>query len=376
MQSGGPFEIDDDKDLDISQEERDDSDSSYPLFTINSWPADFTLETLHNKFSRGELEIPDMQRNFVWTQKQASRLIESFLLGLPVPPIFLFQEPRTRKHMVVDGQQRLRSITFFFDGKITGPHLRKDTEFRLILNEKSEFNNLKYSDLSEEHQRTFRDSILRSIIMTQVEPDNKLSMYYLFERLNTGGTNLSNQEIRNCVYHGSFNEKLIALNLRDSWRKIYGNRLIHNRQRDVEFILRFFSLLDYQSYTKPLKDHMSTFMDTLQNAPPSKIEHYVNVFVKTCSQIVTHLGPRPFVMQRGMNTSVFDSVMVAFGLNFDNVPKNVAERFAKLKETPEYLDKIQYRTTDEKVLKGRIEIARSMLFDDTKGSSPENTIKF
>jgi len=99
-----------DLDLESIEAENIDYSSSPPVYEITTYPADYTLEILVNKLNSGEIVIPDFQRQFVWNQVQASKLVESFLVGLPVPAIFLYNEYDTQKKLLVDGQQRLKSI--------------------------------------------------------------------------------------------------------------------------------------------------------------------------------------------------------------------------------------------------------------------------
>ena len=104
-----------DVDFEDSAAEIEDRQSSPPQYEIATYPADFTLEVLRSKWDSGELKIPDFQRGFFWSQVQASKLIESFLVGLTVPSIFLYNE-RGREHLlVVDGLQRLGSVFYSFD---------------------------------------------------------------------------------------------------------------------------------------------------------------------------------------------------------------------------------------------------------------------
>ena len=98
------------------ESEIEDATYSPSHYEIVSIPADYTLEGLVSKWHKGQLKIPGFQRKFIWTQRQASRLIESFLLGLPVPALFLYADPQTGEQQVIDGQQRLMSVIQFFDG--------------------------------------------------------------------------------------------------------------------------------------------------------------------------------------------------------------------------------------------------------------------
>src|SRR6266446_6156294 len=95
--------------------EEEDYESAPPAYEINTYPADFTLEVLHQKWKNGDIEIPRFQRQFVWKQVQASKLIESFLIGLPVPAVFLYTERLSQRFLVIDGQQRLRSVFYFLE---------------------------------------------------------------------------------------------------------------------------------------------------------------------------------------------------------------------------------------------------------------------
>lgn len=100
----------------------------------------------------------------------------------------------------------------------------------------------RFEDLDDADRRRLRNSVLRSFIVQQIDPEDNTSIYHVFERLNTGGTFLANQEIRNCVYRGAFNNLLNELNSLSHWRRIVGKPDLDSRQKDVELILRFFAL--------------------------------------------------------------------------------------------------------------------------------------
>src|SRR5260221_362724 len=97
------------------QSEEGDLDAPLQPYEILSYPADFTLEVLVDKWGKKEINVPPLQRRYIWPLERASKLIESFLLGLPVPPIFVYKD-RDEKLLIVDGHQRLRSIVYFFSG--------------------------------------------------------------------------------------------------------------------------------------------------------------------------------------------------------------------------------------------------------------------
>src|SRR5712692_859544 len=98
-----------------------DHDAALRSYEVLTYPADFTLELLVGKWNKGEINIAQGQRKFVWNQAKASKLVESFLIGLPVPPIYFYQDKDDNNLLVVDGQQRLKSIAYFFSGKFGDP---------------------------------------------------------------------------------------------------------------------------------------------------------------------------------------------------------------------------------------------------------------
>jgi uncharacterized protein with ParB-like and HNH nuclease domain len=357
-----------DDDLEEIKSEEEDRAYSPPSYDIVTYPADFTLEVLVHKLTKNppEIRIPPFQRKFVWTQSQASKLIESFLLGLPVPPIFLYTDAENIQ-MVVDGQQRLKSIEYYFEGYF-GPEDRGSRPvFRLTgLNEESPYSNLTYKDLESEDQVAFRklnDSVLRAFVIKQLNPKDHTSVFHVFERLNTGGTFLTGQEIRNCVYAGSFNQLLLELNLLQAWRELFGKTDEDKRQRDVELILRFFALKHaLDEYKKPLKDFLSTFMFKYRNPSSAKLRQFREEFEGTTDALLEHLGPKPFHLRAGLNAAAFDSVAVAFSNHLGKIPKDIGKRFGQLKADRDFEKRISSATTDEESLSQRMTKAATTLF--------------
>ena len=346
----------------ISSEE-EDYDSPLPVYEINTYPADFTLEVLHEKWKKGDIEISLFQRQFVWKQVQASKLIESFLIGLPVPAIFLYAERQSQKFLVVDGQQRLRSVFYFFQGCFGKEATDKENTFQLKgLRKDSKYYDKTFLELEESDQRKLRNSVLRSFIVQQLNPSDDTSIYHIFERLNTGGTFLSNQEIRNCVCRGKFNNLLQELNELPTWREIVGKPKPDSRQKDVELVLRFFALMDEGLYKKPMKEFLSTFMKKNKNPNRSKLEQFRKLFENTSETIIQHLGKRPFHLRAGLNSAVFDCVMVSFARNLQQVPNDLRQRYDTLKRNENFLKHVLSATTDADAVRTRFQLARQILF--------------
>ena len=140
------------------------------------------------------------------------------------------------RHLVIDGQQRLKSLMAYFDGTF------KEKKFRLS-GLKTKWNELSIDELNDDDQIRLEDAVIHSTIFKQDSPsDNMDSVYEVFERINTGGVKLSPQEIRSCVAQGNFNDLLFTLNQNETWRAAFGPESI--RLKDIELILRFFTFLE------------------------------------------------------------------------------------------------------------------------------------
>lgn len=332
------------------------------VYKIANYPADYTLQGLYDKDKEEEILIPSFQRRFVWTLSQSSRLIESFLLGLPVPSIFLYKEKESQKLLVIDGQQRLKTVFGCF--KNIFPDTKKPFYLKGV-NKKWEGKS--FLDLSTPDKRRLKDSVLRAVIVEQLDPKDNTSIFHIFQRLNTGGTVLSPQEIRNCIYQGKFNDLLKQLNHNKDWRKIIGLPVPNKRMRDMELILRFLGLYcsykgSYEEYKAPMKDFLSNFMAKYRN-DEVKIREFKEIFEKTVSSIARNLSPRPFVIKTGLQSAVFDSIMIVFALNLNNIPQDIKARHQKLLKDKEYEEAVYKFTTVEKFVKQRIDMAITKLFE-------------
>ena len=348
-----------DLDLEPITSEDEDYESAPPVYRIATYPADYTLEVLHQKWKAGDIRIPDFQRGFVWKQTQASKLIESFLVRLPVPAVFFYSERGSQKYLVIDGQQRLKSVFQYLDG-----HFGEGEEVFTLkgLDKNSRFNEKKFEDLREEDQRRLKNAVLRAFIVEQLDPDDDTSMYHIFERLNTGGTLLTNQEIRNCVYNGNFVEFLKDVNGLPDWRAILGKEEPDNRRRDIELLVRFFAMKDISAYKKPMKEFLSKFMRQNKDATDAALKNNRDVLVRTCRSVVEKLGEKPFHVRSGLNPAVFDAVMVAFSTHLDKIPDDVYTRYKNLMESGDFDQDTKRRTTDVERVRARFLQASQRLF--------------
>jgi len=334
-------------------------------YDIASYPSDNTLSTLVDMWGRGDIKIPDFQREFVWSRKQSSLLIDSFLSGLPVPPIF-FYIGDDNVNLVIDGQQRLLSIFFFFEGYFGAEDAHGNRPvFRLYgLGKKSPYRNKRYQDLDEADQRGLRSAVLRAINIRQLGPANDdSSAYYIFERLNTGGTPLTGQEIRNVVYRGPFNDTLKSLNADESWRAILGRPLPDKHQKDIELLLRVFSLVGTaDQYEKPLKKYLNDTMGKHREGKSQKAEAFSKVFPLVTKMVVDQLGPKPFHLRRPLNVAALDSVLSVLLEEHASVnPTSLGDRWNSLKSDADFNEHTTRNTTDPKTVHLRIQDVRQRL---------------
>jgi len=245
----------------LVEEVHDDTEGEFTVvknFQIDSYGADYTVDGLVQRMNTGAFFVPPFQRSYVWNQKQASRFIESLLLGLPVPGTFVFKDDKSGKHLIIDGQQRLKTLQFYFAGVFLEGRT-KDRVFRLT-DVREGWSGRRYEDLEEPDRLRLNDSIIHTIVFTQRHPaDDDQSVYEVFERINTTGVKLSDQEVRACVNFGPFNSLLQELNENPAWRRVYGPH--SERLKDQEMILRFLTIFhDLQNYARPMKTFLNKFM--------------------------------------------------------------------------------------------------------------------
>ncbi len=341
----------------ILEEESDEK--SIFTYSITSYGADYTLDSLVRRIQDGSIYVPSFQRAYVWKIQDASRFIESLLLGLPVPGIFLSKEQDTNKLLVIDGLQRLRTLQYFYEG-IFAP-AKKEFALKDV---KSNFEGFTYKSLPSEYRRSLDDSILHATIVKQDEPsDDNSSIYQIFERLNTGGKILASQEIRTCIYHGKFKDLLQQLNDNNSWRDIFGKS--DPRMRDEELILRFLALyFNCDNYHKPMKEFLNQFMGKNHGLNLQLQPHQLRQsFEQTIEVIHQSLGNQAFKPKKMINAAVFDAVMIGIARRLE---KGKIDNSETLKDIYQKLlndEKFRRftvntaRTTEKDAVNSRIEIA-------------------
>lgn len=356
--NGNDFDEIDEQIIDVDDNEEVEATV---IYDISSYGADYDVDGLVKRLKRGDIFIPPFQRDYVWNQAEASRLVESLLLGLPVPGVFLAKEGESNRLSVIDGQQRLKSLLFFYEGFFNTK--KGDTRKRVfkLKNVQKQFEDKTYEDLDEEYRIKLDDSIIHATIIKQESPDNdNTSIYHVFERLNTGGRKLTPQEIRTAIYIGKLNELIAELNEHQSWRELFGKK--NNRLKDQEMILRFFCMYkSIDSYTKPLKEFLNKFNCRHKNPSDSELEEFTIVFKNTTDLILNKFGKAAFKPERVFNAAAFEVLMVGIAkrlntaVDFNRLALNISELYKE----QVFIDSITRATSDDKVVE-----LRHKLFND------------
>ena len=250
---------------------------------VVSQSSDWTISALRDKLERGQLDLqPKFQREYVWKQRPElpSRLIESLLLEIPIPPIYFGKVAEGRLEMI-DGQQRLTTLVEFVTNKFP---LRK-------LHSMASLNHKFFKDLTKQQQEKILDSPIRSIVIDAA--GNTDLRYEVFERLNRGSMTLNEQELRNCVYRGPFNDLLADLERDFYWRKAKGGDSPEGRFKEREIILRFFAFTNrLPSYTGNLKRFLSEYMGQYAPRQQQDLKAHATLFRQTMQNIYAVFGEK------------------------------------------------------------------------------------
>lgn len=205
-------------------------------------------ELVVRKFGRGKVIIsPNFQRGFVWSKKQMSQFVESVILNFPLPPLYINQDINGN-YIVVDGRQRITTLHRFINDEFELERLEALTSL----------NGKKFSELSGLLQSKIEDKKLNLYL---IKPSVPLEVVYdIFYRINTKGTRLNRQEIRNCIYLGKATELLLKLAEKDIFKQATDNGIKPKRMKDQETVLRYlaFRIFDYHT---DYKGNMSAFLE-------------------------------------------------------------------------------------------------------------------
>lgn len=370
---------DDEMQFDAEPDNGDELELPVSQREVLTRPSDPQVRALHDKQKRGKLVLqPEFQRQYVWDRKKASRLIESVLLRVPLPIVYLSEQPDNKEY-VIDGQQRLTSLFSFIDGKFPGGE-----PFKLIgLTAYKELNKKSFTEIGEELQDRIQDYSLRTItLLKQSDADLK---FEIFERLNTGSEPLNDMELRNCVYRGPYNALLKNLAAEPDFRALLGLSAPDKRMRDVELVLRFASFYHatYLKYAPPMKRFYNHDMERWKSLSDLDAEHLRAAFKNALALVRSLLGPQRAFKRyyqgdaqnpngrwepKKFNASLYDVLM---GVMWDKDKNQVMAALDALREgwidmmanNAEFKQAIELSTSSVEMVRRRFDLTREWVED-------------
>ena len=323
--------------------------------------ARYPLDTICTMLNSGKYLLrPDFQRRRRWDRSKQSRLIESFIMNIPIPPIFLY-EYEFSKYEVMDGLQRLTAIKEFYNDKFPLEGL----EYWKELNGK------KYSELPQEIKSGIDRRYLSSLILLKETASSKTKAdemkQLVFERINSGGVKLEYQESRNALHSGNFNDLVITLSRNEYFCKIFdipiseeeteelANNTMYKTMADVEMVVRFFAMRYLDEYEGiSLKVFFDKFTDSANKLPQSVLDDYQHVFEQTIKLVYDIYGEQAFCLYkqvsgkqqwyltRNPKKTIYDPVMTVLSQKLDyadtfnnNKDKVMAATIELMKNQPE-----------------------------------------
>ncbi len=333
------------------------------LRKIRTQAYDKSVEDTVRMIEKGRIYLqPDFQRySQVWDYKTASQLIESILLNVPIPPIYVAEEDDGSWN-IIDGLQRLTSFKNFYEGK-----------FKLKgLDSLKELNKQSYESLNPNAKSILDNGSLRIILITkESHPEMK---YDVFMRLNRGSVKLTEQELRNCLYRGSLNDLIKDLRHNKKLLEILNLTEPHKRMDDAELILRYFALsenfdkekMSIFGYKGIMKTFLNAFMDKNKNMTEYQINQLREKFNDTINKVYSIFGKNAFKrieangeFYKWTNKAIYDFIMLSFEqYHLDELMKHKEQILNALKtcvnENKEFEDSITVGTSEPRRMEYRL----------------------
>jgi hypothetical protein len=318
---------------------------------------------------------PEYQRRHRWDKKKQSRLIESLLMNVPVPPVFLYEKELNR-YEVMDGQQRLVSLLDFYSNKLalTG------------LEAWSGLNGRKYRSLPPKLQRGLdRRRISAVVLLAESSAPTQIGTTDIrrevFSRLNTGGTALNVQELRNCIFAGPFNDLIIALAGTMTFKKMWGmptdspkslrENLLYQTMGDCQIVLRFFALRDAEKIRGSVKRMLDQCMRDHQNSDAKKLRQFRADFISRLKVVHQIFGTEAFLLPKKIgdrhSRPLFDALMISVDRLWEQrnaLVRNRLElrkRLGQILARPKTYELIVGRPNTADAVKARISLVERML---------------
>lgn len=320
----------------------------------------WTVFELIRKLKRGDLIIPDFQRNVVWSPKQQSQFIESIILNFPLPH-FYFNQTTEGKLIIVDGLQRTTTLSQF---------LNDDFELQ-ELNALPVLIGSSFENLEKKHQVQIED---KKLLVYKIMPSVPLTIVYdIFNRINTGGTQLNRQEIRNCIFNGQSTDLLKEIAQQEYFKQAIGKGISPKRMKDQEAILRYlaFKIFDYkQDYKGDMSDFLENAMRKLNLMSSIELnllqEDFKRVMILTYDFYKGKNFRFPTATTRGtINIAILESVAHFFSSVSDVFLKQhkrkIIKNFKELLDNEDYKNAVRFSTGDRFKVQTRFEKAKEIL---------------
>lgn len=347
----------------INEDKTDGSLYPYdPAYTdIEIGEAPFSIFEYLRQLEKGKITIqPDFQRNQIWKTTQKSKFIESIILNFPLPPIYL-NETRESTYIVIDGLQRSTALKEFYEGKyaLTG------------IEAMPKYNGLRFKDLPETLQSKFEDKKLTVFVLKPSTP--MVVIYDLFNRINTGGTQLNRQEVRNCIFIGKSTQLLKELSEQHYFKEAIDWGVRDTRMKDRELVLRYlaFRWFDYQNeYTGDMSDYVEAAMKRVNVLDENKIQLMREDFRRTMVWSFQIWGKANFRIPtpstRGtINTAILESVCNFLSKKSDDFLKKniktIATNYNDLIKNEVYYEAVTKSTGNKAKVIDRFRLANEIL---------------
>jgi hypothetical protein len=329
---------------------------------------DYNLESLAGLITDKKIDLsPRYQRRFRWDQKRQSRLIESFLMNVPIPPVFLNEDDYGR-YSVIDGKQRLAAIHAFMRGRLKLSGLKVFADI----------NGRTFDDLPVSLQNVLqtRANLRATIILRQSDPDVK---FQVFQRLNTGGVKLNPQEIRNSTWPGPFNDLILDLSVHPKFHSLLGitvpeRSAIFKEMRDAEFVLRFMTFRDnWDTFSGGMMRHMDEYMAKGQKMGKADIDASRDDFLATLDVVEAAFGAHAFRRwmpeqdrwREQVLAALFDAQMFAArgrdAAQLRRKRSSITRRLQRLFSDTEFRQAIDAATNTPRLFRFRIQAVKDLL---------------
>lgn len=362
----------------------EDCEDIYPMKTISIEKNYYTAYELKRKYDKKQVILDsDFQRKSVWKLSQKRELIESILMGLPLP-IFYFNEDKKGRLIVIDGRQRLTALFEFMDkDNIYG----KDSGFSLDkLSILDEFNRKRFADLEPVLQTKIEDFQIIAHVIKPPTPER--IMYDIFDRVNRAGTPLNKQEIRNALYQGHATKILERISETSQFSEATEHTFDKDkRMKDRYIILRFIAFYLYYNkklfkdnnlykYTGDVDEFLSLAMEYLNTLSEDKVNDIEKITLDALTQVCYYLGANAFrlvsidpdgkIKRYPININIFETIMLAISMlpkNNESICDKVKNEFDKLKNSDNFKDSLNNHRDSETKVSGRYDMIMKIVGD-------------